>query len=91
MDKVDFILPREFYLDVTMAPHRDAECPRCKHNDIVKTTYADEIEGQLRTFLGCRSCHFRWLLGRKLTLKECFRRSGLIGYDCLSSSLSYSS
>ena len=67
MDKIDYAMPREFYLDHTMSRATDTTCPKCGHNYIVKSHTHDELEQQLRTYLGCKSCHFRWVLGRKIT------------------------
>lgn len=75
MDKLEYTMPREFYLDNTLS-RADAVCPKCIQKDIVKAHSHDEIEQQLRTYLGCKSCHFRWLMGRKFTEIEKCRQYG---------------
>ena len=78
MDKMDYVLTSEFYLDNTMSREFDTPCPRCQFTDIVKAHSHDETEMQMRTYLGCKRCHFRWVKGRKLTCLEQLKKSGLL-------------
>lgn len=79
MNRLDAVLPSEFYLDPTLSRAPDVECPRClSQKGSVCQAYAhDELDGILRTYYGCRTCRFRWLKGRALTTYEQFKQSGL--------------
>jgi len=83
MYKLEFVLPHEFYLDNTLSRFPYISCPKCSinNNDIIKsgshvvgTSYHDEVEQRMVMYYGCKTCHFRWIPGRKLTFKEDFNK-----------------
>lgn len=65
---IEQILPDSFHLDPTRGRFREASCPKCLKDNIVFGIYNGD--DRMVTCLGCKNCHFRWWLGRRLVCKD---------------------